>query len=174
MNFIKNLLAKMRENKRRTRLISIAAALVFLLLVCTCISIHMRANIQSDYASAAGHIREQIYSGMREMTETFSRIEDPNVDVQHKLIPSLKAQYSAVKALNESLASGFGKKQALLDDKLIAGFDAAFDSFAAAYRDGKPTGLAQADMLECIEDIAAMVEAHYPKEEELPELNPDA
>ena len=111
---------------------------------------------------------------MRDMTETFNRIEDPNVDVQHKLIPSLKAQYSAVKALNESLISGFDKKDVVLSDTLIAGFDAAFESYAAAYRDGKPTGLAQDDMLKCIKQISAMVEKHYPKEEELPELNPDA
>ena len=174
MDSIKIFFAGMRGNKRRARLISIAVALVFLLIVCTCISIHMRANIQSEYTSAANHIQEQIYAGMREMTETFSRIEDPNVDVQNKLIPSLKAQYSAVKALNESLISGFEKEDVVLNDELIAGFDAAFESYAAAYRDGKPTGLAQDDMNKCIKQIASMVEKHYPKEEELPELNPDA
>lgn len=174
MGFIKNFVVEMRGNKRRARLISIAAALVFLLIVCTCISIHMRANIQSDYASAASHIQEQIFAGMREMTDTFSRIEDPNVDVQHKLIPSLKAQYSAVKALNDSLISGFDKKDVILNEDLIAAFDAAFESYAAAYREGKPTGLAQDDMRKCINRIAVMVEKHYPKEAELPELNPDA
>jgi hypothetical protein len=111
---------------------------------------------------------------MREMTETFGRIEDPNVDVQHKLIPSLRAQYAAVKALNESLISGFDKKAAVLSDELIAGFDAAFEAYAAAYLDGKPTGLAQDDMNKCIKQITAMVAEHYPKEQELPELNPDA
>jgi len=174
LDSIKNFFFGMRGNKRRMRLISIAAALVFLLIVCTCISIHMHANIQSEYASAASHIQEQIYSGLREMTETFSRIEDPNVDVQHKLIPSLKAQYSAVKALNESLISGFEKKDVVLGEELIAGFDAAFDHYAAAYREGKPTGLARDDMNKCIKQIAAMVEKHYPKKEELPELNPNA
>ena len=174
MDLMKNFVAGMRGNKRRTRLISIAAALIFLLIVCTCISIHMRAHIQSDYASAASHIQEQIFAGMREMSETFSRVEDPNVDVQHKLIPSLKAQYSAVKALNESLISGFDKKAAVLSEDLIAGFDAAFEAYAAAYRDGKPTGLAQDDMNKCIKQITAMVAEHYPKEQELPELNPDA
>ena len=174
MYSIKNFVAGLRENKRRTRLISIAAALIFLLIVCTCISIHMRANIQSDYTSAASHIREQIFADMREMTETFNRIEDPNVDVQHKLIPSLKAQYSAVRALNESLMNGFDSDEAILSENLIAAFDAAFESFAAAYREGSPTGLAKADLESCINQIAAMVEAHYPKEAELPELNPDA
>lgn len=174
MASIQKILADLRENKRRARLISIAAALVFLLIVCTCISIHMRLNIQSEYTSAAKNIQEQVFSGMRQMTETFSRINDPNVDVQNKLIPSLKSQYSAVKALNESLISGFEKEDVVLDEKLIAAFDAAFEAYAAAYRDGRPTGLAQDDMLQCINQIAAMVEAHYPKEEELPELNPDA
>jgi len=174
LDTIKKYLSELRGNKRKRRLISIAAALVVLLVVCTCISIHMRANIHSEYTSAAAHIELQIHQGLQEMVQTFSRIDDPAVDVQHKLIPSLKAQYSAVRALNDSLMIGFDADAAVLSPKLIEAFDAAFESYAECYRQGTPTGLAQDDMNNCMVEVAAMVEAYFPKEEELPELNPNA
>ena len=48
-----------------------------------------------------------------------------------------------------------------MSPELVEAFDAAFDAYALAYRQGMPTGLARADMRECIEDIQQMIDARY-------------
>ena len=138
-----------------------------LLAVALCISIYMRANIQKRYSNARAQIQEQTYQGMIAMTELFSRIDDPSVDVQYKLIPGLRAEYTAVDALNTALIDGFGASSAVLSGEQTAAFEAAFAEYASAYREGRATGLAQDDMSACIAAIQQMIDARYaPKEEE--------
>ena len=141
------------------RCVSLAALAV--LAVVLCISIYMRANIQSRYSNARAQIQEQTYQHMIGMTELFARVDDPSVDVQHKLIPSLKAEYTAVKALNTALINGFGPSGAVLGAEQIAAFDAAFEEYASAYREGRATGLAQDDMAACIADVQGMIDERY-------------
>ena len=140
---------------------------VALLAVALCISIYMRANIQKRYSNARSQIQEQTYQGMIAMTELFSRIDDPSVDVQYKLIPGLRAEYAAVDALNTALIDGFGASSAVLSGEQTAAFEAAFAEYASAYREGRATGLAQDDMSACIAAIQQIIDARYaPKEEE--------
>ena len=140
---------------------------VAVLAVALCISIYMRANIQKRYSNARSQIQEKTYQGMIAMTELFARVDDPSVDVRNKLIPSLKAEYAAVDALNTALIDGFGASSAVLSSEQTAAFEAAFAEYASAYREGRATGLAQDDMSACIAAIQQMIDARYaPKEEE--------
>ena len=100
------------------------------------------------------------------MTELFARVDDPSVDVQHKLIPGLRAEYAAVEALNTALVDGFGASSAVLNEEQVAAFDAAFEEYASAYREGRATGLAQDDMAACISGIQLMIDERYAPEEE--------
>ena len=148
-----------KPNFKRNAIIACCA--VATLLLALCISIIIRSNIQSKYANAIYQTQEETYQNLIEMTQLFARIDDPDVDVRNKLIPALKAKYTAARSLNEALISGYGKENAVLSDELVAAFDAAFDSYALAYRQGTPTGLARADMRKCIEDIQKMIDARY-------------
>ena len=168
METVRRKLIEWSKNQRITRAAAIARGAVLLLVIITCISISMRAHMQKKYSSAVEYAQEQAYQGMIEMTQLFARVEDPNVDVENKLIPSLKAQYTAVTALNDTLVSGFGKKYAVLSQEQVEAFDTAFDEYAAAYREGTATGLAQDDMAECIAGVQEMIEERYkPSEDEI-------
>jgi len=156
LDAMKAKLAVWSKDKGLVKLASAIAALLLILLVICCISIHMRANIQKKYASAIAQLQETEYQHLTTMTELFSRIDDPSVDVRYKLIPELKAQYSAASAVNSVLLS-CGEKHAPLTAEQTDAFDAAFDLYAKAYQQGSATGLAKADMAACMEDVQAMV-----------------
>lgn len=156
------------KNKRIEHTVIIIIAALLCLILVACISIHMQSSMQRKYSSAAAEAQEQAYQSLIEMTTLFARVDDPAVDVQNKLIPSLKAEYTAVQSLNETLINGFGKKYAVLSEEQIAAFDAAFEEYAAAYRDGTATGLARDDMAQCIAGVQAMIDERYkPSEEEM-------
>jgi len=159
LDAIKAKLAVWSKDKRLVRIVLTIAAIVLVLLLTCCISILMRANIQKKYSASISEMQELTYAHMTTMTELFSRIDDPNVDVRNKLIPELKAQYTAVSSINSVLQS-CGKRHALLDEEQIAAFDAAFEEYTTAYQHGSPTGLAKADMAACMEDVQALVTQH--------------
>lgn len=161
MEPIKAKLAVWTKNKAHVKAAAIVFSIVLILIICMCISIHMRANIQKKYSSTVAQMQEQTYQNLIGMTELFARIDDPTVDVRYKLIPELKAQYTAAAAMNSVLTNACGAKEAVLSPELVAAFDAAFESYATAYRTNAATGLAQADMAACIEEIQAMITARY-------------
>lgn len=143
------------------------AALICLILI-ACISIGIHANMQKKYAAAALKTQEEAYASLIEMTELFARVEEPNVDVQNKLIPRLKEKYAAVLALNDTLVNGFGQKYAVLDKEQITALDAAFAEYDEAYRQGMATGLAQDDMAVCMAGVEEMIYEHYkPSDDEV-------
>ena len=137
-----------------------------LLLVCLCITVFMHSHIHQRYTTAADQMQEQAYQELIGMTELFARIDDPEVDVQNKLIPELKAKYLSVSALNTALTEGFGADSAVLTDEQTAAFNTAFEEYSSAYRQGLATGLAQADMTACIQQVQAMIEKRYPPDVE--------
>ena len=163
---VKLKLAEWGKKLRQMPIRCVALAALAVLLVALCISIYMRANIQSRYSNAREQIQEQAYQHMIGMTELFARVDDPSVDVQHKLIPGLRAEYAAVAALNTALVDGFGASSAVLNEEQVAAFDAAFEEYASAYREGRATGLAQDDMAACISGIQLMIDERYAPEEE--------
>ena len=161
MDRIKAKLAVWAQDKTLIRVGAGAGSAILLLLVCLCITIYMRSNIQHRYTSAASQMQEQTFQELIGMTELFARVEDPDVDVQNKLIPELKARYMSASALNTALATNFGKKSAVLSEEQTAAFDVAFDEYSSAYRQGLATGLAQDDMAACIEQVQAMIDDRY-------------
>ena len=167
LNSMKVKLGEWWKKLRRIPIKYVLLGAVIALAVALCISIYMRANIQKRYSNARSQIQEKTYQGMIAMTELFARVDDPSVDVRNKLIPSLKAEYAAVDALNTALIDGFGTSSAVLSGEQTAAFEAAFAEYASAYREGRATGLAQDDMSACIAAIQQMIDARYaPKEEE--------
>ena len=166
LNSMKVKLAEWWKKLRGVPIKYVLLGAVIALTVALCISIYMRANIQKRYSNARSQIQEQSYQGMIAMTELFSRIDDPSVDVQYKLIPGLRAEYAAVEALYTALVDGFGASSAVLNEEQVAAFDAAFEEYASAYREGRATGLAQDDMAACISGIQLMIDERYAPEEE--------
>lgn len=161
MEAIKAKLAVWTKNKAHVKAAAIVFGIVLILIICLCITIHMRSNIQKKYSSAVEQMQEQTYQNLIGMTELFARINDPTVDVRYKLIPEMKAQYTAATAINSVLTNACGEKKAVLSAEQVAAFDAAFESFATAYRTNAATGLAEADMAACIEEVQVMISARY-------------
>ena len=166
LNSMKVKMAEWWKKLRRIPIKHLLLGAVIALAIALCISIYMRANIQKRYSSARAKMQEQTYQGMIAMTQLFARIDDPSVDVQHKLIPGLKAEYAAVDALNTALTSGFGASSAVLSSDQTAAFEAAFAEYASAYREGRATGLARDDMAACIADVQRMIDERYAPEVE--------
>lgn len=166
MDAVKAKLAEWSKDKGLVKLAAIVTAVVLILMITCCISIHMRVNIQKKYSTAIDALQTQGYQNMENMTELFGRIDDPNVDVRYKLIPELKAQYSALSAVNTALLD-CGEKYALLTREEMEAFDASFALYASAYQQGSATGLAKADLAACMENVQAMVtERNAPEEPE--------
>ena len=161
MDTIKGKMAFLADKKWRTRVIAISAALLACLIAGLCISIHMQSNIRSKYSSAAAQLETQLYEQLCGLTQTFDYIGNPNVNVQYTLIPELNEKYAAVSALNTALRDGFGKKYAVLSDELTAAFDTAFEEFETAFREGSATGLAEADMRACMDEIQILINEYY-------------
>ena len=161
MDQIKAKLAEWAKDKTLVRVAAGAGSAFLLLIVCICITVYMRSNIQHRYTNAASQMQEQAYQELIGMTELFARVDDPEVDVQYKLIPELKAKYMSVTALNTALTEGFGAKSAVLSEEQTAAFDTAFSEYSDAYRQGLATGLAKADMSVCIQQVQAMIDDRY-------------
>ena len=161
MDRIKEKLAVWTKDKALVRVAAGAGSAFLLLIVCLCVTVYMRSNIQQRYTSAADQMQEQAYQELIGMTELFARVDDPEVDVQNKLIPELKARYMSVAALNTALTAGFGAKSAVLSEEQTAAFETAFSEYSDAYRQGLATGLAQADMSICIQQVQAMIDERY-------------
>lgn len=161
LNPFREKLSDLSRNPQRKKLLLIACGAVALLLAVLCITIIMHLHIQNKYANAAEQMQEQIYQNLSSMTQLFAHVGDENVDVQNKLIPALKEQYASATSLNEALVSGYGSGYAVLTEEQTQAFDTAFAEYAAAYKEGSATGLAQADMEACIAQIQEMVDDRY-------------
>lgn len=159
MDSIKANLAAITQNKRLLKRAAIVFGAVLFLVICLCISISMRSNIQKKYSAAIHRMQDAIYQNLDTMSDLFARVEDPTVDVPHKLLPEMKARYYTVAALN-SILNQSSTEYAVLSDEQLEAFDAAFEQYAAANRQGSPTGLAKADMQACIDDVQPMVDAY--------------
>lgn len=159
MDFMKAKLAILTQDKRFLKRAAIVFVAALLLIVCLCISISMRSNIQKKYSATIHRMQDAIYQNLDTMIDLFARVEDPTVDVPHKLLPEMRARYYTVAALNSILIQS-GKGYAVLSDEQLEAFDAAFEQYAAANRQGSPTGLAKADMQACIDGVQPMVDAY--------------
>lgn len=156
MGTIKTKMAEWAKDKALIRVAAGILALVLILAVGLCISTCMRSHIHKKYSATIQQLEVHAYKNMTAMTELFARIDDPNVDVKGKLLPQLHGRYTAVAAINEAMAA-VDEDNALLNAEQMAAFDAAFEQYAEAYRNGSATGLAKADMAACMEDVQAMV-----------------
>lgn len=167
MESIRAKLAVWAKDRALVRTAAAIGTVVLLLIICLCISIHIRSNIQMKYSNTIYHLQEQTYQHLIRMTELFGRVDDPNVDVRYKLIPQLKAQYTAVAALNAVLTDSCGKEHAVLSSEQADAFEYAFEEYSSAYSQGIATGLARADMADCIQSAQALIDLHYasPKDE---------
>ena len=153
---IKTKMAEWAKDTAFIKLIAAVFCLVLALAVGLCISICMRSNIQKKYSAAVDQLQAHAYQNMTEMTELFARVDEPNIDVRYKLLPTLKSRYAAVAAINDALCAA-DADLALLSPEQTAAFEAAFAQYEEAYRQGSATGLAKADMAACMEDVQEMV-----------------
>lgn len=161
MEQVKAKLAVWSKDRSLVRTAAGVGAAMLLLIVCLCISIYMRSNIQRRMTRAIDAMQEQTYQQLIEMAQLFERVDEPGVDVRYKLIPELRAEYASAEALNTALARNFGERNAVLSADQTAAFEAAFDQYSDAYRNGLATGLAQADMTACIQDVQRMIGDRY-------------
>jgi len=152
---------KISKTSCPARVSAVLLIVVIVLLIVVCISSIMRTNMHGKYSSARNEMREQLYLQLQNMTSLFAHIDDPEVDVQHKLIPYMREAYTAAVSLNTALKEGYGERNALLSDDQVASLDAAFEEYASAYRSGGPTGLAEADLKECMAFIQPIVDERF-------------
>lgn len=154
-------IVKWYENQSKNQVAIKSAITCAVLLVLLCISIIMHVNIQRQYAKASEKMTEQIFQKLVYMEELFSYVDAENIDVEHKLIPQLKGQYTAAIELNKAITDNYGAKYSVLSEDQIAEFDAAFSEYASAFAAGISTNLARDDMAIILAEVQDMINARY-------------
>lgn len=147
---------------RTSRTLLIGFALFAALAVALCISLIMQAHIHNEYARAEEAAREEVFQHMISMRDLFAYIDDPEVDIQYKLLPELKRHFTAIDSLNRLLRDGF-EAEPVLAEEVTAGIQSAFDEYAAAYKSGGGTGLARDDLEAQVSTFAPMITKRYDK-----------
>ena len=149
-----------RENPKLVKTVAIYAVMIAL-AVSLCISIGMRAHIQSEYANARSVITEEACRELYMMCQTFDQVSVPGQEIQNVVLPSMRSYYLSAKALNSALEKGFGNRYMLMRPDTVIAIDAAFEAYDDAFRAGGSTENAQAAMQQCIDTIREILSDHY-------------
>ena len=148
-------------NHREKALLCVIAGLLVALVVVTCISISIRANIQHEYTSVRDRIGESLYSNLYMLTQTFDMTSVPNADVKNSIIPQMKNYFIAATTLNEQVVNNFGQRYQVLTESDISTLRTTFNAYDAAFRSDAPTDLAQADMETCMQRVRELLSSRY-------------
>lgn len=149
------------EKQTKSSIVRIAGCSGIILIILLCISILMHVNIQRKYTAAVEGMTEQIFQKFLYMEELFSYVDQENIDVEHKLIPQLKGQYTAAEELNKAIVDNYGSRYGVLTQEQIDDFDAAFTEYSNAFASGLSTNLARDDMAILLAEIQDMLNARY-------------
>ena len=146
----------------RSRTIAVVAvALIVLLLAALCISIGMRANIQSEYSAAGEKAGSALYDNLFILMQTFDSTAVPNIDVRNAILPQMRNYYIASITLNNLLRQTYGARYAVLNEADLESLTGAFTAYEAAYQNNTATDLARADMRLCTERIKELLNTRY-------------
>lgn len=145
--------------KKALMIAGIAAIIV--LIIFLCISINMRAHIQSEYASVRNQIGESLYSNMYMMMQTFDMTSVPNADIQNSVIPQMEDYFVASTALNDLLSNAYGPKYVVMTSDHVSALKNAFSAYENAFASGTSTDLAYADMQSCMEMVRELLTGRF-------------
>ena len=148
-------------SRREKALVSLCAALLAVILIITCISINMRANMQRDYSSVRNQIGSSLYSDLYMLTQTFDMTSVPNADVKNAVLPQMKNYFIAATTLNELLTSLYGPRYQLLSEADVGTLRTTFSAYDAAFRSEAPTDLVQADMQLCMDRVKELLNDRF-------------
>jgi len=141
--------------------ILIGCAAVIVLLVTLCISVVMRANIQSEYTQARNEIGEELYTQLYMLCQTFDQVTVPGQDLENVVIPMMEDYYLAAQTLNDVMGNAFGRKYSVLTQENASALERAFEAYKAAFRGGKTTEEAQQSMQECMNMVRSLLESRF-------------
>ena len=141
----------------------VCAGVILLVALVTflCISINMRAHIQSEYTKVRNTFGESLYSNLYMMMQTFDMANVPNADIENVILPQMKEYYIASTALNESIIQAYGEKYRVLSTENIAAIDKTFEAYEAAFRDGTATDLVKTNMQTCMDAIRQLLASRF-------------
>lgn len=145
----------------KTAGVVIGCAAVIALLVMLCISVVMRANIQSEYTQARNEVSEELYTQLYILCQTFDQVTVPGQDLENVVIPTMKDYYLAAQTLNGVMGNAFGSRYSVLTQENVSALDSAFDAYEAAFRGGRTTEEAQNAMQECMNTIRTLLESRF-------------
>ena len=148
-------------NPREKALLSACAALLAAILIITCISINIRANMQREYSNVRNQLGSALYSDMYMLTQTFDMTSVPNADVKNAVLPQMKNYFIAATTLNEQITNIYGQRYQVLSDADLSTQRATFSAYDAAFRSDAPTDLVQADMQLCMDRVKELLNARY-------------
>ena len=168
MESIRAKLGAWSKDRALMRTFAVLATVLLILIILSCISIHMRSNIQNRYSNALYQIQEETYRHLIALTESFTQLQAAAPEEQMSIFPEFKAQYTAVDALNSALVSGYGERHAVLEEALATSMRNAYDEYVSAISQNRATGLARADIAECMKIFEAKIEKRYAYLEEEP------
>lgn len=145
----------------KTAGVVIGCAAVIALLVMLCISVVMRANIQSEYTQARNEISEELYTQLYMLCQTFDQVTVPGQDLENVVIPLMEDYYLAAQTLNDVMGNAFGSQYSVLTQENASALSSAFDAYESAFRGGRTTEEAQNAMQECMNMVRTLLESRF-------------
>ncbi len=145
----------------KTAGVLIGCAVVIVLLVAFCISVVMRANIQSEYTQARNEVGEELYTQLYMLCQTFDQVTVPGQDLENVVLPKMSDHFLAARTLSEVMGNAFGQRYGVLTQENIAQMEAAFDAYEAAFRGGRSTEEAQSAMQACMDMVRTLLQTRF-------------
>ena len=146
---------------RRKAVAIVCACLIVALLAGLCISIGIRANIQSRYTAARNQAGEALYSNLYILMQTFDMTGVPNADVKNAILPQMRDYYVASVTLNSLISQTYGPRYAVLTESDINDMTSAFAGYDSAFASNSPTDLARANMQQCMNRVRELLNTRY-------------
>lgn len=146
---------------RKKAIVCAGVVLLLALIIALCISINMRANIQSEYTQARNMAGEALYSNLYILMQTFDMTAVPNTDVQNAILPQMRDYFMASVTLNNLLKQTYGAKYAVLTESDVNDMTNAFTAYETAFRNNTSTDLAQSNMRLCMDRVKELLNSRY-------------
>ena len=161
MQRIKAKLPALRKLTARELLACAGIVLLVALVVILCISINMRAHIQSEYTAVRNEIGESLYSNLYMLMQTFDMSSVPNADMENAILPQMREYFIASTTLNDVLNRAYGERYAVLSANDISSLDNAFNAYESAFEAGSSTDLAKTDMQNCMSMVRELLTSRF-------------
>ena len=139
----------------------IAAFIVLILIVLTCIFAANANSARNEYTQARDSVGEDLYTSLKMFTRSYDGVTLAGADVQGGILPSMWDYYTAATALDDAVTNAYGQRYQLLDPTTREAIEEAFEAFDDAFAQGDTTTEAVRNMTACVQSVEQLLATRY-------------